>query len=383
MNLKRTLIIAIISALALGLAFASGYFVRAQFYPSLQTYPVWNEARQILRANSLYDPPPDPALEYGMIRGMVAVYDDPYTRFSEPAQTELESDQLEGQYGGIGATLERGPAGEIFIFPFEDGPAAEAGIQPGDQLLGVDELDITPETPLDEAGAALRGPEGDSVTIVILRPGEATRQTVTIQRTLIPLPTVTWRLALADPRLGIIKVNLIAASTTAEIEKAAADLADQGAEFYALDLRGNGGGLVDAGVEIARLFLHEGDILEERYRDAAPQIYAVRQAGTLSELPLVVLVDSNTASAAEIIAGALQAQQRAALIGQATFGKDVLQLAFELSDGSSLHVTAAEWSIPGLATDIGAGGLQPDIRVEPAEDGHDTTVLAAVMYFNP
>lgn len=383
MNWKRAFAIYFLGLLAFGLAFTSGYFVRAQFYPSLSEYPIWNQARQIVRTNALYDAPPDPALEYGMIRGMLAAYDDPYTRFVEPTRTELDSDNLEGSYGGIGATLERGPAGEIYLYPFPDSPAAEAGVQDGDQLLRVDDLTISEATPVDEVVAALRGPEGDPVTIEITHSAAATTETFTIHRAAIPLPSVTWRLAREDARLGIIKVNLIAASTAVEIEKAAADLETQGAQFYALDLRDNGGGLVDAGVEIARLFLTEGDILQEQYRGENPKTYAVHRPGPLRELPLVVLVDGHTASAAEIIAGALQTRGRAALIGQPTFGKDVIQLAFELSDGSSLHVTAARWWIPGLDANISAEGLQPDVHVEPGEDGQDTALLAAAMYFNP
>ena len=383
MNWKRTFAVYFLGLLVIGMAFASGYFVRAQFYPSLSEYPIWNEARQILRTNALYDLPPDPALEYGMIRGMLAAYDDPYTRFVEPARTELDSDNLEGSYGGIGATLERSLAGEIFVYPFPESPATEAGVRDGDQLLRVDDLTIAAATPVDEVVAALRGPKGDPVTIEISRPPAATTETFTIRRAAIPLPSVTWRLALEDARLGIIQVNLIAASTAAEIEKAAADLELQGVQFYALDLRGNGGGLVDAGVEIVRLFLTEGDILQEQYRGENPEVYSVRRPGPLAEIPLVVLINANTASAAEIIAGALQARGRAALIGQPTFGKDVIQLAFELSDGSSLHVTAAQWQIPGLDTNISAEGLQPDVRVEPGEDGQDKAMLAAVVYFSP
>ncbi len=383
MNWKRTFAVYILGLLAFGLAFSSGYFVRAYFYPSLSEYPIWNEVRQILRANALTDPPPDPALEYGMIRGMLAVYDDPYTRFVEPARTELDSDNLEGSYGGIGASLERGPDGQVLLYPFPNSPAAEAGVQDGDVLLRVDDRTLTETMPIDEVVAALRGLEGDSVTIIISRPPGDTTETFTIERALIPLPSVTWRLAPEDERLGIIKVNLIAASTAEEIEKAASDLDTQGAQFYALDLRGNGGGLVDAGVNIARLFLSDGDILEERYRGETPNTYDVRQPGTLSEIPLVVLVDGNTASAAEIVAGALQARGRATLVGQPTFGKDVIQLAFELSDGSSLHVTAAQWSIPGLKTDIGTSGLIPDVRAEIPTDGPDPAILAVVVYFNP
>ncbi len=382
MTPKRFLTVLILFALSLLLSFASGYIVRDQWGPSDSNLPLLAEARNILERHALADLPQDPDLEYGMIRGMLEAFGDPHTRFTEPVQAELNSDNLAGKYGGIGASLSRDPEGFILLYPFPDGPAKEAGIVDGDRLILVDEMDIIPETPMEEAVAALRGPEGDPVSMIVTRPPEHQEYSFKIKRQDIPIPSVTWHTAPAEGKIGIIKVNLIAASTAEEIETAIYDLISQGAEYYALDLRGNGGGLVDAGVNIASLFLEEGDILQEQYRDKSVETYAVKKSGPFIDLPLVVLVDANTASAAEIVTGALQVRGRALIIGVSTFGKDSIQLGFSLSDGSSIHVTAAKWWIPGLEIDIAESGMTPDITVEPGDENRDTAIEAAIQYFN-
>ncbi len=381
MNWKRTLIACLLALFGFTLAFGTGYFTHAALHPAGTQFGVFNEALRLFEQNAIDNLPESPILEYGMIHGLLQAYGDPYTRFFEPVQSELSNDNLAGSYGGIGATLERDTIGFALLYPFPDGPAAQAGVRDGDRLMAIDELDILPEMTTDEIVAVLRGPEGAAVRLEIARPPTWEKHAFEIERASIPLPSVTWRLDADETRLGIIKVNLIAASTPAEIEKAAQDLMTQGAQFFALDLRGNGGGLVDAGVNIAALFLEQGDILQEQYRDKPVETYSVTQVGPYINLPLVVLVDNNTASAAEIIAGALQVHQRAVLIGTPTHGKDSIQLAFDLQDGSSLHVTAAKWWIPGLDTIIGENGLQPNLFVEPNENLTDAALTAAIDYF--
>ena len=241
---------------------------------------------------------------------------------------------------------------------------------------------MTPDTPVDDAVAALRGPEGDPVVVTVARPPAYETFTFEIKRQSIPLPSVTWYPSPADPRLGVIQVNLIAASTAAEIETAVAELRAQDVASFALDLRGNRGGLVDAGVSVARLFLEDGEILKEKYRDQEVETHKVKQPGSLTGLPLVVLVDENTASAAEIIAGALQARGAAVVIGNQTFGKDTIQLAFNLSDDSSIYVTAAKWWVPGLEPSIGEGGLVPDIVTAGGQATPDPAIAAAIAFFS-
>jgi carboxyl-terminal processing protease len=175
---------------------------------------------------------------------------------------------------------------------------------------------------------------------------------------------------------------VIASSTPQEIQDAVTDLQSRGATHFVLDLRGNGGGLLVEGVDIARLFLNEGIVIQQQYKGEEVQTYEVEKSGPLKDIPLTVLVDGNTASAAEIIAGSLQNHARAPLIGTPTFGKDAVQLVFELQDQSSLHITAAKWWIPGLDLPVGEGGLQPDIVVSTeAAESDDPFVDTAIEYF--
>jgi carboxyl-terminal processing protease len=381
MNIRKSLSYFFLFSIAFAIAFTAGYWANSFLHPR-GDFPQLDHVYAILE-NHAYDPlPAPPALEYGAIHGLVNAFGDPHTRFVEPAQHELDSNRLNGSYGGIGATLERDPDGFVVLHPYADSPASRAGVRDGDRLLAVDDLQITAEISLDDVVAAIRGPEGEEVTLTILRSPAEQTLTVSIARANIPLPSVTWNLAPAEPRLGVVHVNVIASSSAEEIQKAVRDLQTNGATHFALDLRGNGGGLLDAGVEIARLFLAEGDIIEYRYREQAVTRQSVKTPGALSEIPLVLLVDGNTASASEIIGGALQVHGRALLIGAATFGKDSIQSIFDLGDGSSLHVTSARWWVPGLEPPIGEGGLQPDIPV-PLEGSSERDVVleAAIQYF--
>jgi len=202
-----------------------------------------------------------------------------------------------------------------------------------------------------------------------------------IKRAEIPLPSVTWHLDADSPEIGVIEINLIAASTAEEVKNAVEDLQTRQARYYVLDLRNNFGGLLTAGVDIARLFLHDGVIIEHQYRNQGVEVYKVEPPGPYVDLPMVVVVNENTASAAEIIAGALKVHQRAQIIGARTYGKDTIQLVFDLKDGSSLHVTSARWWIPGLETPIDEGGLEPDIpaATTPDQSGADAAIQVAVQ----
>jgi carboxyl-terminal processing protease len=374
------ILVIILMVVNIGLAFIAGYLVRDRHGPSGE-YNILRQAHDLLINYGYSDAPQDPALEYGMIRGMLQAYNDPFTYFSEPAQHELSSQNLEGKFGGIGANLTRNPENQIVLLPVSGNPAADAGVLEGDILIKVDDVEITPESSTETVLAYVRGPVGSMVEIVIRRPATGEELTFRIERAEIALPSVTSYLEPADTRLGVIRVNVVAATTKEEVLKAHADLQGRGAVFFALDLRDNFGGYLDAGIEIARLFLADGVIIEQQYKNEDVKAYTVESLGPLSDIPLVVLVNQNTASAAEIIAGALQAQQRAPLIGTHTYGKDSIQLVFELQDLSSLNVTAAKWWVPGIPR-FGGVGLQPDISI-PADapnSGTDPVIVAALEY---
>ena len=362
MSRKESIVLTLLLGAAVLLAFVSGYFLRDLVRRPEGGFAVLTQAEEILREHA-YDPvPPDPALEYGMIRGMIEAYNDPFTSFFEPARHELQTNDLEGAFGGIGVTLDRDANGAMRLYPFPDSPAAASGVQAGDVLLRVDELMVTENLNFDELKAAIRGAVGTSVEIEVYRSETDQAFTFAIERQEVALPSVTWRLAPDYPSIGLIEVHLIAESTPGEIERAAGDLSQQGAEFFVLDLRGNGGGLLQAGIECARLFLADGLIIQQQYRDQDVITYEVEEPGALSGLPLIIWVDQNTASAAEIFAGALQ-MNGLALVGTHTFGKDAIQLVFELEDGSSIQVTAAKWWFPDLSFPNNGVGLLPDVEV--------------------
>jgi len=381
MNIKKTILSYLVFFIAFGIAFAAGFWAHGQLYPTTAHFPLLSEAYQLIQEYGYDEPPNDPAMEYGAIHGLVGAYADPFTRFAEPVQAELQNDTLAGSYGGIGAQMGRDADGFVVLHPFSDSPASESGILDGDRLIKVDELEITPDTPIDEIVAAVRGPEGKNVTLVITRPPKFTEMEFRVKRANIPLPSVTWFLDPNESRLGILRVNVIAASTPDEIENAVEDLQSRGATHFALDLRSNGGGLLIEGVDIARLFLREGVIIEQQSKGEEVESYKVKKPGPLAEIPLVVLVDQNTASSAEIISGALQALDRAPLIGTKTFGKDSIQLVFELEDKSSMYITSAKWWIPDLEPPVGVGGLQPDITISSENAGETDPYLEATSNY--
>ena len=379
MSRIRYLLIFLLVAAGFVSAFLSGYFSRSFIDSRSDEFLVLNQAYSILLNHEYLDLPESKSLEYGMIRGMLQASDDPYAIFQEPVQHELESNSLQGSFGGIGLELTRNQDGDILVYPIVGSPAHHAGIQDGDQLISVDDLNISPETPFDDIKAAIRGPVGDIVKISVIRNPDDTQLDFPIRRAQIHLPSVTWHIAPDNPTIGIINVNIIAESTSEEIQNAVKEMQGKGSNLFILDLRDNGGGLLTAGVDITKLFLENGSILEQQYRGKKVETFDVKSPGQLVDLPLILLINHNTASAAEIVAGAIQVDDRALLVGQPTFGKDSIQLIFNLQDDSSLHVTAAKWWIPGLSPALTDIGLQPDIAIIPDDSGEDLVMKAAIQ----
>lgn len=357
----------LILLLTLGVGLAVGYLIRDQQILTLakSSYPLFEQAYELLVQHGFYPLPDQKKIEYGMIRGLLQAYNDPYTMLVEPPQHELQSQQLRGKFGGIGARIERDSQNQFRLFPFDNSPAKRAGVQDGDILLAIDGVEINAETPQDDVLSLLRGDKGTSVRLVVFRDEDQRDYNFQIVREEIALPSVTWNLLPEDETVGYIQVNLMSSTTPDEIQNAVQDLTSQGAGSLILDLRNNGGGLVDTGVKIAELFLPaDSPILTQTYRGKEPKTIQAKNNGPFTQIPLVVFINNSTASAAEITSGALKAQQRAVLIGTPTFGKYTIQLVFELQDGSSMHVTAAEWEIPGLIPSIRDHGVLPDIWIE-------------------
>jgi carboxyl-terminal processing protease len=374
---KEILISSLITLISLAIAFLAGFFTHRFLHPPELEAPVLSQAKEIIKTHAYYPLPDDAMLEYGMIRGLVSTLEDPYAAFAEPAQHEIISDTFQGEFGGIGAQISRDEDGQILLYPLADSPARDAGVLDGDILVEVDSVAITSETDLDTAVALLRGPVGTRVSFSILRPSENDRINFTVRRQEFTLPSLTWRPLDNYPEIGLIDINVVAATTAAEVSAALAELTALGVTSLIIDLQGNGGGLLEGGIDTARLFLEEGEIITQQYQGQPIEVFSVNQPGPYSEIPLVILIDHGTASAAEIIAGALQAHARAVLIGAPSFGKNSIQLVFTLMDESSIQVTSALWWLEGGSPDQ-AFMLVPDIPAPAESDNYDQVIQLAV-----
>jgi len=332
-------------------------------------FSIYWEAWHYVEEQFYGDIPQSPVSTYGAIKGALATLGDPYTLFIEPEPAEREKAQLEGQFGGIGAYVQQDEEGRIVLDPMRDQPAEQAGLQTGDILIAVDGVPLTPEMTLDEVVDIIRGEVGTEVVLTIEREGEEEPLDLTVVRAIIETPSAHWRMLEEAPTIGYIQLTAFTERSNKELGQAFDELSAQGAESYILDLRNNGGGLLDAAVDVASQFLREGVVLREDRKNLGERMYDVVGGGKALDQPLVVLVNGGTASASEIVAGALQDYGRATLVGEKTFGKGSVQLIYELSDDSRLHVTVAKWFTPNNNA-IDGTGLQPDIEVLFSEDDH-------------
>jgi len=338
------------------------------------TLPLLDEAWGYVRAHFIGTVPSNTLRNYGAIRGALATLNDPYTTFIEPQPRAIERDHMRGQFGGIGVSFRQNEQGEFILTPNPDGPAAKMGVREGDILFSVDGYVLPPAADF-EVVARIRGPVGTPVTIEVLRGPSRQRLSFTVVRQLIEINSVTWRMitSTVDGRpflIGYLKISTFTERSGAEVQRAVARLTEAGAQAYLIDLRDNGGGALSAAVEASSVFLQDGVVAFEVRRSHPGIEHRVRSVPVrVSEhQPIVVLVNGNTASAAEIMAAALRDHRRGQLVGSKTFGKGSVQLIFELSDGSAVRVTAAKWLTPARHALDGAG-LVPDVEVDgsPAE----------------
>ena len=362
------------------LSFAAGYWAREIWPLASEQLIILREARRLLELHYIGPLPDDLKLERGMIHGMVGVLHDPYSRYVEPDAHEIQSDDLAGEYAGIGAEISKGEQGKFYLVPLKGGPAAVAGILEGDILLTIDGELINTDTSLESVITRIRGPEGTVIRLTIAP--RATMQTnlaFEITRAAIPIPSVIHYLLPEEQWIGVIAIRRFSEKTPGELEDAYEDLFSRGAKSLILDLRNNSGGLLDASIESSRLFLDEGLVVAEERKGNESQVFYVHEKGLASEIPLIVLVNAGTASAAEVVAASLQDNGRAPLLGETTFGKGSVQAILELRDGSSLHVTTARWLTPN-GNVIDHIGLLPDIIVDHIASSVDNDIAAAVEW---
>lgn len=297
---------------------------------------------------------------YGAIQKMLKSLDDPFTRFLDPEQYRSLQVNTSGELTGVGLQIAlNSETGKLeVIAPIAGSPAEKAGIRPRDRIIKIEGI-TTEKLTLDEAAARMRGPIGSLVTLLIERDGEAERE-IRLTRDRIALNPVVAELRYSPQNqpIGYVRLNQFNANASMELAHAISSLEKKGAAAYILDLRNNPGGLLQAGIEIARLWLDSGTIVYTVNRQGVQGSFEAF-GPALTEDPLVILVNQGTASASEILAGALQENGRAELVGETTFGKGLIQSLFELSDGSGLAVTIAKYETP-KHHDINKLGIKPD-----------------------
>ncbi|MGQ9872352.1 carboxyl-terminal processing protease CtpA [Leptodesmis sp.] len=323
----------------------------------------------LVRQKALKQPLTDREQTYTAIQQMLASLEDPFTRLLKPEQYRSLQTNTSGELTGVGLQIALDSATGTLkvIAPIANSPADKAGIHPADAILKIDGVP-TIGLSLDEAAERMRGPIGSRVRLTVRHDdGEPTELDVVRDR--IALNPVYADLRIASgktasgsaTKIGYIRLSQFNANATAEVANAIKRLEKQGAESYILDLRSNPGGLLQAGIEVARLWLDQGTIVYTVNRQGIEGSFeATGQA--LTKDPLVVLVNQGTASASEILAGALKDNHRATIVGERTFGKGLIQSLFDLSDGSGLAVTVAKYETPAHI-DINKQGIKPDVTV--------------------
>ena len=297
---------------------------------------------------------------YDAIREMLSSLNDPYTRLLPPEQYRSLQTSTSGELTGVGLQIAKDEADQYLqvIAPIAGSPAAAANVQPRDRILAIDGRSTQTLT-LDEAANSMRGPVGTAVVLTISHNQQAP-EAITLTRGTVSLNPVVTRVDSVSENLmvGYIRLTQFNANAASEVAATVQAFERQGVNAYVLDLRNNPGGLLNAGIEIARQWLATGTIVYTFDRRGMLDSFEA-SGSALTEAPLVVLVNEGTASASEILAGALQDNRRAQLVGNTTFGKGLIQSLFDLSDGSGLVVTVAKYKTPANH-DINRLGIRPD-----------------------
>ena len=311
-------------------------------------------------------------LRQGAIRGMLEALDDPYTSYLDAETYKLGLEDLEGKIEGIGAQITMRDEQITVVAPIADLPADKAGIRAGDKILEIDGMP-TSEMSLAEAVLFIRGPQGTSVRLLVLHQDEVEPEEIEIVRAEIEVTSVRFEMR-GD--IAYIRITNFSQRTDAELSSVLESLGDEETGGIILDLRSNPGGLLRTVVDVASHFLTEGVVVDVVDNQGDHDAMSVRRRGVTTDLPMVVLVNSFSASGSEVLAGALQDYARATIAGSRTFGKGSVNVLHELEDGSGLYITIARWLTPEGHL-IEGEGITPDYELEL--DGEDA-IQWAVEY---
>lgn len=326
--------------------------------------PFW-ESWNLVHQQYVDQPVDDLKLMRGAISGMLGALGDEHTSYMDPDMFRSANMPMEGEYEGIGATMDTSVKPITVVSPFPDSPAEKAGLKPGDQVLKVDGEDVSA---MDGSLVVRKvlGTAGTQVTLTILRKDQTEPFDVTITRAKIVLHSVVSKMM--DNNIGYIQLTTFGDKSTEELKSALADMMAKKPKGLILDLRNNGGGYLQTAVEVISQFVPKGTVLIERYGDGSEKKYTAESGGLATQIPLVVLVNKGSASASEITAGAIQDYKRGTLVGETTFGKGSVQIWTPLQDDQgAVRITIARWLTPN-GRQIHKVGLEPDVKVELTEE---------------
>lgn len=378
-NVVRQYLIVIILLLAIGFGgYRLGVYETSRQYQGSEMVNtrVMNEVLTQLRKNYLRPEDIDSKkLMYGAAEGMTASLGDPYTSFFPPVENARSKEDLQGEFGGVGIQLGFVDNTLAVMTPLKDTPAFKAGIKAGDLILKIvdEKKKVSKDTggmKVEDAVDLIRGEKGTSVTLTIFRESEKKSRDVTLVREVINVPSteLEW---LDNGKVALIRVNKFGEKTLPEWEKIVAEIKSKSVKGVILDLRNNPGGYLQRAIDLGSEFIADGVIVKQKDRNRT-EVSTVDREGKLIGMPLVVLVNGGSASAAEILAGALRERLGTKLVGEKSFGKGTVQEPEDFSDGSSLHVTIAEWLLPS-GKNIHKIGLEPDVKTEYIFDEKNPT----------
>ena len=392
MNKALKTILAVLVVLFIGAASFAGGFMTGRFVPALQQpsfpaqaatpstdqqsatpqelqtlfIPFW-EAWNVIHDQYVDQPVDDVKLMQGAVRGMMESLGDKHTSYMDPVNFQQANDSLAGEYEGIGAYVDTGGDFLTIQSPIPGSPAEKAGLRAGDVIVKINDKDMTGVDP-EVARQQVLGPAGSVVHLTVARKGEEALLEFDVTRDKIVIKSATGKML--DNGIAYIQVTTFGDKTSAELTQALTDVLAQNPKGIILDLRNNGGGYVQTAIEVASQFLDQGVVMYEQYGDGNRTTYDVQPGGMATDIPMVVLINEGSASASEIVAGALQDYGRATLVGMTSYGKGSVQNWIPLSDDQgAVRVTVAKWLTPNGRT-IHQKGLTPDVSVPMTEEDY-------------
>lgn len=310
----------------------------------------------------------DEEILYGAIRGAADSLGDPYSVFLPPADAKKFSEDIAGSFGGIGAEIGMKNGQILIVAPLKGNPAEKVGLKAGDTILKIDD-EFTAGMSVDEAVKLIRGKEGTTVRFLIMRDGWDDAKEFSIVRATIVVPTLDWEMK--PGRIAYIKLHNFNANAPQLFSQAVVEALFRQAQGFVIDLRNNPGGYLEVSTNIAGWFLKRGAVVvQERFQSGETNELLASGNAALEKVPVVILVNEGSASASEILAGALRDHRDIKLVGEKTFGKGSVQEVLELKDGSSLKVSIAEWLTPN-GIQINKKGLEPDVTVKAATEDEE------------